>query len=143
MSTAVDTIAGDDVPGARRGPTDRGARGIDINAIEVVGHGNGAGRIGADQVALDQARRVDVNAVRQVAGDDVRGAGRGPADRGTRRVDTDAVSIGYSSGAGRIGADQVALDQARRADIDAVLVAGDHVTRACRGPPIVAPETST
>ena len=60
---SVDTVAGDDVRGARRGTTDRGARGVDINAVAVVGHGGGAGRVGADQVALDQARRVDVDAV--------------------------------------------------------------------------------
>ena len=108
-------VSGDDVGGAGRGPADRRARGVDINAVDAFGTAAVPAALVPMSVALDQAGRVDVDAVVRVSGDDIGVAGRGPADRRARAVDINAVAaFAHSGGAGRIRADLVALHQAGR-----------------------------
>src|SRR5262249_38743984 len=106
---------------------------------------DGAGRVGADEVALDDvaARRhaINVDAVVTVARDHVAGSDDVPGGAGIQ--DDAAVGVGEGDGAGRVGADGVPLDGVAR-DADArggaplVGVAGedvagpDHVVRATR-----------
>ena len=94
MSTPYVRVSGDDVAGAGRGPADRRTRGVDINAVCRSPRRRCRPHSCRCQVALDQAGRIDVNAVVRVSGDDVGGAGRGPADRRTAAIDLNPVVVG-------------------------------------------------
>ncbi len=103
-------------------------------------------RIAGDRVVGDGGRRArgDMNAGRTIIRNRIAGAGRGPADRRTGPIDTNAVAIRHGGGAGRIRADLVALDQARRMDVNPVLVLPEMTLPApVVVPPIVAPEALT
>ena len=138
-------VARDDVAGARRRPADRVARcSSSDDAVAAVAQGDGAGGVGADEVALDQVARrprpMEPTPCRAVCRDDVAGAAIRPADRvAARRRDqhaVDAVAQGRPVPGPSVGADEVALDQvARRAAapmsrMPSADVAGDDVAGA-------------
>src|SRR5262249_29715318 len=119
-------VAGEDDPG----PDEVAGAGGDVDA-DLVGHGQGAGGVGADEAALDGVvRRGDEHAIAGVAGDDVvlRGvaAGAGP---GEARV----TPVGDRRAAGVVGADVIAPDQGAGGAVEerdaAGAVAGDQVAR--------------
>src|SRR5207248_7858505 len=140
-------VAGDDVPlrrvvdpvGVGADHVGRRAEVGDAPGV-VVGDGERAGDVGADQVALDHVAGDvgpgQVDAADLVAGDDVPQAA-GPADPVVAGRLADAhplTGVGQGGGAGRVGADEVPHDRcAHRPDpgqAGAVLVvAGDQVAR--------------
>jgi hypothetical protein len=139
LPPAPETVPGDDVVG------DRVAGGIEKPQAGVaVADPPGAGRVGADVVALDE--RVDdavqEDAVHAVAGDDVARAGDVPANGvavGRTRNPDPGQTVGQRGAAAGVRADEVALDNvvggAVAGDLDAVaVVARDDVARAQGGP---------
>src|SRR5581483_2341704 len=91
--------------------------------------------IGADEIPLHQAGRLDVDAAARISGDDIGGARGRPSDRGTRLTDVDADVSGQGGGAGRVGPDQVPFDEAGGLDVDAVIgVPGEDVGGGRGGP---------
>src|SRR5262249_31181630 len=115
-------VTGDEV--ARAGlsasdPVVRPAHHVDAVGV---GHGTGAGRVGANGIALDA-----VTATRQkdpvtVPGDEVARAGLGPAHVGSHVSIADTDAMGRRRGAAAVGADPVSLD--------AVVVTDDVHSRA-------------
>ncbi len=137
-------VAGDDVAGGGGGAADDVADSGQLDAVLVVGQGDGAGAVGADQVAFDGVEAdgagVDAvgDAVAAVAGDDVPIARRGAADGVVGAAQEDAVEL-VADGlvAAGIGADVVALDgdaDGRVLEVDAGLVARDDVGVGGLGP---------
>jgi hypothetical protein len=127
----------DAVAGARGGAADGHAGGAaDPDAAEAVAQREGAARVGADVVALDQgAGHVvgDLDAVAVVAGDDVALGRRDPADTVVAAAEyVHAVGrVAPVQGAGGVGADVVADDDvvgAPQADTG-VDVVRQHVAR--------------
>src|SRR5207248_9416748 len=100
---------------------------VDLDALEGVAHGGGAGDVGADVIALHliveragDPEVADEDAVAAVAGDQVAGAGELPARVGARRTADEVVvgavedrhareAVAQGGGAGGVGADEVAL----------------------------------
>ena len=113
-------IAGDDVPRCRRGAADCIVRCTGLKADSVVGVTDGCRScgIGANVVALYQvvigAGVLDANAIVAVSGDDVPGPRRRSANRvgiGTHFNKHTIGRVTKNSGAGHIGANEVALDE--------------------------------
>ena len=96
---AVLVVAGDDVAGGGRRAADDVADGGQLDAVVAVGDGDGAGAVGADEVALDgvvaDGAGVDAvgDAVAAVAGDDVAVARGGAADGVVGAAQQDAVEL--------------------------------------------------
>ena len=141
---AVLVVAGDDVAGGGRRAADDVADGGQLDAVLVVGDGDGAGAVGADEVALDgvvaDGAGIDAvgDAVAAVAGDEVAGARDGAADGIVVAAQEDAVEL-VADGlvAAGVGADLVPLDgdaERRVLEVDAGLVAGDDVGVGGLGP---------
>ena len=117
----------------------------DQHAVLAVGQRLGAGDVGADIVRLDHvgvgAGRLQLDAVKCVAGDDVAGGGRAAAHRVEARPGSDVqavFAVGNGAGAGGVGADIIPFDHvvfgARTQDEDAQdRVAGDDVAGGGRG----------
>src|SRR5262249_19130801 len=110
-------------------------------AVARIGQGRGPGGIRADEVSRDNVSRRagvgDVHAIVGVAGDDVGGAGRRPADRVVvgALTDVDAIDIAACRGPCRVGADVIALDKISRCPRavqpdPGQRAAGDYVARA-------------
>ena len=129
MMNAVVPVSGDDVGGSRRGPADRRSRRVDINAVTGIGHA--AVPAAFVPMSLPSTRQDASMSMPLLPFPEMTLAdpGRRPADRRSRRVDNQCRNgIGHSGGARRIRADVVALDQARRVDVNAVAaVSGDDV----------------
>ena len=103
-------------------PTSPGSAPILI-PVTIVGHGNGAGRVGADQITLDDVGvGLDGDARETVSRDHVSSTSRGPADRRVARGDTRPrvgqrhapLFVGHGDRARDVGTDVVALDEIRR-----------------------------
>src|SRR5262249_43686305 len=75
-----------------------------------VANGSGAGRVRPDQVALEKVvAALQVEAIIGVAGDEVAGAGRRPADHGVRGGEYDPRKVAQRRTPGRVGPDDIAL----------------------------------
>ncbi len=126
-------VAGNDVAGAGAVAADGGAGAtLNVDAVPLIG-GDGAGRVQADAVALDQGggrRAHDFDAVESVAGDDVAGACSGAADGriGGRVLDEDAVGVRQQPGATEPESDDVADDLgAAGVALDLEAIGGDDL----------------
>src|SRR5207247_1576937 len=127
----------DDVPRTGDRPSDRVAGRRDVYAMLHVGQRGGARGVGTDVIALDQVPAVpDVDPVDAVARDEVAGAGGRPAQSAVapfQAEEIDAVTqVAQGGGAGRVGADEIPLDQRSRVcDYDSIaVVARDEIARA-------------
>ena len=142
-------VARDEVAGRGAGPADEAVRpGVDHDAV-LLAEGDGAGRVEADDVALDDgvrragrgARGGHRDAVLPVARDDVARSGDVAADGvagGVLEEDAGGAELDQAAGAGQVGADVVALDDvAGRSGVDEDLrraVRGHDVARCGVGP---------
>ena len=120
---AVGAVARDDVAGSRRGAADRdvgAGRVVDLDPVLGAGQSVSARGVRADQVALDevpraaQSSRSEVDAARPVARDQVARGGSRAADRdvgGPVVAQDPEVGVAVRNGAGRVGADEVAVDR--------------------------------
>ncbi len=130
-------VARDHVPCAE-GRADEPARAADrhpdalnVDPAAAVRQGERAGDVGADPVPLDDdagaGLRADVDAVARVARDQVAGPRLGAADdvvRGVAEVDEHARAAAQRHRAGRVGADQVPLDDHTARGVDRHAVEG-------------------
>src|SRR5262249_20055801 len=98
--------------------------------------GMGAGRIGADEIALnDGGIGKNLNADRQVAGDDVPRPILGSSNRGARGTNIDAHSVAEWLSAVYVRTDEITENRRGRNYQDAfAVVARDHVARGQRRP---------
>src|SRR5262249_28559472 len=120
----------DEVAGQGIGPADQAVRpGVDLDAVQLA-EGGGAGRVEADDVALDDGVRragrgageADSDAALPGAGDDVARPSDVAADGVPGCVleeDAGGTVLVHAGAAGQVGADVVALDDiARRSGVD-------------------------